>query len=259
MDIKAKIFDAKVMHKRYEPRVNQFAYKIYYLFLPLSKLNCQNLISLININKKGLLSFFTKDHGAKEEKADLNNWIQDILTEYQLSEIVDEVVLTTMPRIFGYVFNPVSFWLCVDKDGALRAVLCEVNNTFGETHSYLCVHDNQRVIQGDDLLQASKIFHVSPFFERDGYYKFKFYYKNDNLSVWIDYYDDFHKKQLSTSVYGKLVPLTKAKIRRLFITRPLITFKVIYLIHYQALKILLKGIKYVKKPVQDPSKITKAG
>ena len=80
----------------------------------------------------------------------------------------------TMPRMLGYVFNPVSFWFCRDRSGALRAVLCEVNNTFGESHCYLVHHDDLRPIEPDAWLDGRKAFHVSPFLPVEGGYRFRF-------------------------------------------------------------------------------------
>jgi len=250
-----KLFTAKVMHKRLFPKVNAFTYGIYYLSLPLSK------ISEIKIahNKFAPVSFYDKDHGAKDaskEGISLEDWARGILKKYEISKANGDITLVCMPRIFGYVFNPVSFWLCHDKDQKLRAVICEVNNTFGETHSYLYVHDDQRIINENDTLKAKKIFHVSPFLEREGHYEFRFNIKDDKYGIWIDFFDKDNNKKLITSLMGTLSPLTNANMNKAFWRYPLITFKAIWLIHWQALKLISKGIKYIKKPTQKSEKIS---
>lgn len=244
-----KIFTGKVMHKRLFSKRNAFTYGIYYICLPLSKLG--NIS--IPRNKFSAISFYDKDHGAKDG-SDLQHWGHDILKKYNIDRADGEITLVCMPRIFGYVFNPVSFWLCHDQAQNLRAVICAVNNTFGESHSYLCVHKDQRIINGEDTLQAEKLFHVSPFLEREGRYTFRFNIKPDKYGIWIDFYDAQGNKKLLTSLMGKLSPLTKANITKAFWQYPLVTFKAIFLIHWQAVKLTIKGIKHIKKPTQKSEK-----
>jgi len=252
------LLSAKVMHKRLFPKVNQFCYSVYYVMIPLSKLDNID----IAVNKHRFLSFWVKDHGDKKG-GDLRKWADAILTDYQLDASVKEVVLVTMPRVCWYVFNPVSFWLCLDDNDSLRAVICQVNNTFGESHSYVCAHSGGDVIHNDDWLEAKKLFHVSPFLEREGHYQFRFSYKQGHFGAWIDYYDATNNKTLLTSMVGEHEPLTKVKLYKQSMVCPLVTFKVVFLIHLQAIKLLLKGIKYVAKPkalwekISTTSKLTK--
>lgn len=247
MAVAAQIYTAKVMHKRLFPRVNQFIYRVAYLALPLKQLSS---ISALPINHSGLISFYEKDHGAKSVQS-LQEWIDGILLEYGLLQFVNEVVLVSMPRILGYVFNPVSFWMCLDHEGHLRAVLAEVNNTFGESHSYLCAHEDKRPMTADDWLQGEKVFHVSPFLPRDGEYRFRFAYRpSEQLGIWIDYVNAEGKTQLLTSLVGSFRPLTKRSLWCTQITHPLVTIKTILLIHWQAIKLISKGIRYIPKPIQ---------
>ena len=164
-----------------------------------------------------------------------------------------------MPRVFGYVFNPVSFWYCFDSSEKLRAVICEVNNTFGETHSYICAHNDQAEIGKDDILEGQKVFYVSPFLEREGHYKFRFSLPNSKMGAWIDFYDDEGRKKLVTALSGNFEDLSLQSCRRAFWIYPLVTLKSISLIHWQALKLLFKRAKYVPKPLQKDMKVTTAG
>ena len=200
------------------------------------------------------MSFFEKDHGAKDGR-DLELWAREILQKHNI-KADGEIVLIAMPRIFGYVFNPVSFWLCHDKEGNARAVICEVNNTFGETHIYICAHKDGRVIQKEDVMRGEKIFHVSPFLKREGHYEFRFDCAPNHFGAWIDFYDGHGKKQLLTSLLGQYQPMSQAGLRKAFWAYPLITFKAIGLIHWQALKIISKGIKYISKPKQGVDKVS---
>ena len=243
-----KIFTAKTMHKRLAPKVNKFVYSVYYLAFPLSKIDELKLLW-------PLISFKSKDHGLRDG-SDLKDWIYDILKKQEVSGI-DEVVLVSMPRVLGYAFNPVSFWLCLDKGGELRAVLSEVNNTFGETHSYLCAHNDGSVISADDTFAGEKLFHVSPFLEREGSYQFRFDYSADRLGIWIDYYNEQGEKVLLTNLIGGMSELTRPNLLKHFFKYPMVTLKVIVLIHYQALKLVSKGIKYITKPKQKESRSSK--
>lgn len=246
-----EILEGTVMHKRLFPKVNAFSYGIYYMALPLSKLSQLPIAH----NRFAAMSFHYKDHGACDGTS-LQTWAEKILNEYNLHEANGEITLICMPRILGYVFNPVSFWLCRDKNKNVRAILCEVHNTFGEKHTYICAHEDHRPIIQTDTLIAEKIFHVSPFIEREGHYKFKFKVEDDSFGAWIDLYDSNGDKKLITSLIGKFIPASKSNFRHVFWSYPLVTLKAISLIHWQALKIVLKGIKYISKPIQNKTKVS---
>lgn len=255
MDIVPQIFTAKVMHKRLFPKVNQFVYDIYYLALPLSKME-EAAKRGLSINRPAPLSFYNRDHANRNDQEDLQQWITGILKEHDLNNHISSVVLVSMPRVLGYVFNPVSFWLCLDSDNNIRAVLNEVNNTFGETHSYLCAHKNGVPIDKKEWLEAQKLFHVSPFLEREGHYKFRYELDGERLGIWIDFYNEENNKKLITSLTGTLMPLTKRNLRYVFWRYPLVTLKSIYLIHWQAFKLVLKRARYYRKPEQLTPKIS---
>lgn len=245
MAVEKKIYLAKVMHKRTFPKVNQFTYKVCYVVLPLP---AKDLPSRF-------LSFRNEDLGARDG-SDLALWARSILKNYTLDEVVENILLVTMPRVLGYVFNPVSFFLCLDQEQRLRAVIAEVHNTFSEQHSYIVARADREPISADEWLEAEKLFHVSPFLPRVGHYKFRFSLHENQLGIWIDYYDEMRQKQLLTSLMGGFIPLDEKNLNRVFWTHPLMTLKVIFLIHWQAVKLVLKGIKIISKPKQNIEKIT---
>ena len=250
MALSQQILFGQVMHKRLFPAVNQFLYRMYYLALPLSQLS--NLS--IPYNRSGLMSFHDSDHGRCDGSA-LEPWAREILHQYQIDKADGEIVLICLPRVLGYVFNPVSFWLCLDNNGGLRAVLCEVNNTFGERHTYLCAHNDQSVIEFDDVLHGEKVFHVSPFLIREGDYQFRFRYNGQQFTAHIDYYNN-NEKQLVTSLHGTLEILDSTSRRRAFWSYPLVTIKTIALIHWQALKLVMKKISYIPRPKQQEKRLS---
>jgi hypothetical protein len=250
-----KIYNAKIMHKRFFPKENSFNYSVYYLSFNLDKVD--ELSNFLAYNKLGVLSFYDKDHGFKNGK-NIKLWVIKILEENNIKTDNFDIELITFPRVLGYVFNPVSFYLCIDKTTKrIISVICEVNNTFGETHSYIC-YNNGDEITSETILEADKIFHVSPFLERKGHYKFCFDYRAEKLGIWIDFYDAQGNKKLITSLIGGFTQLNKKNLRKAFWKHPLVTFKAIFLIHFQAIKIVAKGIKYISKPLQLKQKISVA-
>ncbi|MES2728978.1 MAG: DUF1365 domain-containing protein [Pseudomonadota bacterium] len=245
MEVSPQILTAKIMHKRLFPKVHGFAYALYYLALPLPATKLPSR----------LLSFHPKDVGFRDG-TDPSIWARTILKDYGLDKAVQHIVLITMPRVLGYVFNPVSFYLCLDIQKSLIATICEVHNTFGEQHTYVCAHKNHSELSPDMWLEATKVFHVSPFLPRNGQYRFRFDLRDDTLGIWINYYDDSGKKQLITFLAGSFSPLTSKTLRLAFWSHPLVTLRAITLIHWQALKLVWKRIRHVPKPLQIVEKVT---
>ena len=255
MAIVPKLLNATVMHKRLFPQTNGFSYPISFLALPLSQLDQIKPSLGFAIDRWALLSFRQKDHGPKDGSC-LRAWAHQMRSELDLSQEIVEVVLVAMPRVFGFAFKPVSFWLFLDGEGQVRAALYEVNNTFGETHFYLCQDEEQKPISSNQTLSADKVFHVSPFMERSGSYRFRFDFSQDRLAVWIDLFDESKNKQLITSLSGNLKSLKSVKATESLSKYSLSTLSALLLIHWQALKLLVKGAAFFSKPKQSATRIT---
>ena len=240
------IIDATVVHRRRRPSEHAFRYRLAYLCLDLGALETA-AGRWLKLDRPGLVSFRRADHGGRDG-GDLAAWLRGILTGHGLSEVCDgDVVLMTMPRMLGYVFNPVSFWFCCDRAGALRAVLCEVNNTFGEGHCYLVHHGDLRPIEPEAWLDGRKVFHVSPFLPVEGAYRFRF--RLDERTVHFDV--NFHDAQglmLATSVGGRREPLADRAVLRRFLGNPTMTVGVMVRIHWQALQLWRKRARFYRKP-----------
>jgi uncharacterized protein len=232
MEIAPQLFTAKVMHRRFFPKVNFFNYRIYYLAIAPSYQKLPSIFQRLPISDLGY-----RDGRSPEL------WARELLSNHEIAGEISHIMLITMPRVMGYVFNPVSFYLCFNADNQLKAVINEVHNTFGEQHSYLCVHSDHKTINSDEWITASKVFHVSPFLERNGSYRFKFDIQDKKIGIWIDYYDENNQKQLATALTGTLSPLTRRALFWAFWTHPLITLKAITLIHWQALKLVVNMLK----------------
>jgi DUF1365 family protein len=236
------------MHKRLVPKVHAFTYRVYYLAMPLPATKLPSWIQ----------RFPADDLGYRDGRPP-ELWARSILAEHGLGEITPHLVLLTMPRVLGYVFNPVSFYLCMDDTRRIRAVISEVHNTFGEQHSYLCAHPDHRPITGEGWMEAEKQFHVSPFLERSGAYRFRFAMQNDALRIGIDYYNAEGTKQLVTTLTGTLLPLTRQSLAGAFWAHPLVTLRAMMRIHWQALRLVGKGIRYIPKPRQYTTTLTRSG
>lgn len=249
------IVDAVVVHRRLRPRVNAFRYRVAYLCLGLDALE-KAAGRWLKVDRGGLVSFRRADHGGRDG-GDLRVWLRSILDAQGLGATCDgEIVLMTLPRLLGYVFNPVSFWFCRDRAGALRAVLCEVNNTFGETHCYLVHRDDRGPLAADEWLEGRKVFHVSPFLPVEGNYRFRFRLDDEIVHVDVNYHDPAGL-MLATSVGGRREPLADRTVVRRFLGRPMMTLGVVARIHWQALKLWRKRARFYRKPAPPPEFVTR--
>lgn len=248
------IFFGRVMHARLRPRRNVFSYRVFFIRVAVNAIEKLQR-PLFSVDRFNVFSFRRRDYGPRDG-SNLEHWIREVLAREGLNSADGEVWLQTFPRVLGYVFNPVSFWLCHDRAGELRAVLCEVNNTFGEHHYYLISHADQRAIQRTDSLTARKVFHVSPFCEVKGQYRFSFEPKIDGSLMRIDY-DDLDGALLLTSVSGAGQRLRTSHLCRSFFAYPWMTLAVIARIHWQALRLWMKRVPFFSKPVPPVERVTR--
>ena len=253
-----------VRHSRLRPAHNSFSYGVFTLLLPLRTLDTQGNTGfasrLCSRNRFNLIAFHDRDHG--DGKTPLLDWIDSLLKSENIHDADGEIWLQTFPRVLGYVFNPVSFWFCHRANGELRAIVCEVSNTFGERHCYLL--DTGGTMQWGMMLTAKKIFHVSPFCAVEGRYRFRFMRTTQHVGgedierivARIDY-DDAQGPLLLTSISGQLQPLTTASTARAFVRHPLMTLGVIARIHWQALKLFIKRVPFFSKPLPPPNPLSR--
>ena len=250
--INSCIYSGSVIHKRFKPKEHFFKYKVFSLFLDLSELNeLDDKLNFFSLNKFNLISFYEVDHGNRDGSS-LLDWVKNNLSNNNVSTVNIRVKLLCYPRILGYVFNPLSVFFVYDQNENLISILYEVKNTFGEQHTYFFKVENQnKLIQNN----CSKKFHVSPFIEMNCNYFFKILNPAQKLSVIIDQYDQ-KGKILFASQDGEKSDLTSKNLMKSYLKHPLMTFKIISAIHFEAFKLWMKGIKFIKKKFKIKNNLT---
>jgi len=253
----------QVRHTRLRPKKHAFAYRTFFLMLPMRSLS--GVQSALAVNRPGAISFHDVDHGDGRSAAQGGAlaWLDALLRTEGIDDAAGEVWLHCYPRVLGYTFKPVSFWYCHRTDGSLRAIVVEVNNTFGERHCYLLDAPQYGVEQ-----QARKVFHVSPFCEVNGGYRFRFMRTEADIQqtqftqdagrtvARIDY-DDASGPLIQTSVSGTLQPANARTLRQALWGYPAMTLAIMARIHWHALQLWLKRVRFHRKPEAPASIVTR--
>ena len=240
-----QILFGRVFHCRRRPVRHAFAYPVFFLRIPLSAMASAGR-GVFSVDRPNLLSLYARDHGPRDGSP-LEPWVRARLAEAGIRGADGEILLQAFPRVLGFVFNPIAIYYCHDRAGALRAVLCEVSNTFGERHNYLLAHRDGRPIAPRDWLRAEKVFHVSPFCEVEGFYRFRFSGDDARQYAHIDYHDG-EGKLLVTAIDGEAEPIGARALARAVLGYPFLTLGVVARIHWQALKLWLKRVPFFSKP-----------
>ena len=247
----SSIYNGTVIHKRFKPKIHFFKYKVFSLLIDLSELDIlDKRINFFSYNKFNLISFFDKDHGERDGSS-LIKWVKKNLTDNQIDTEHIRIKLLCYPRILGYVFNPLSIFYVYNNDEKLISILYEVKNTFGEQHTYIFKVENDNLLQHNCV----KRFHVSPFIEMDCNYFFRILKPAEKISVIIDQYQS-NEKILYASQDGKRADFTSSELIKSYLKHPLMTFKIISAIHFEAFKLWAKGIKFIKKKLKIKNNIT---
>lgn len=259
------LYRCRVMHRRPGPPRYRFAYRSFYLLLDIDAIDEACAASpLLSRNRFNVLSFNDADHGPHERDQSLRDWLDGLLAEHGVDLAGGRVRLLAMPRVFGYGFHPISVFYCEHANGTLRAIVVEVHNTFGEHHFYV-LEDNGAPIDWGAPRLKSKAFHVSPFFDRSGAYRFHFAEPGERVGVGIRLFEvedqaDASARQprlrIATTLSGERRALSTTGILRAVAYVPFMTLKVTTAIHWQALKLWLRGAVYHRKPEQNNSNVS---
>ena len=250
--INSFIYNGQVIHKRFKPKVHSFKYNVFSLLIDLSELEIlDKKVNFFSFNKFNLISFYEKDHGERDGSS-LAEWVHKNLKKNNITIENIKIKILCYPRIFGFVFNPLSVFYVYNLNDNLISILYEVKNTFGEQHTYLF-----RVEKDANLIQNScaKKFHVSPFIEMNCHYFFRLLKPGNKISVIIDQYDN-SDKILYASQDGVRTDFNTKCLIKSYLKHPIMTFKIIIAIHYEAFKLWTKGIKFVKKKINIKNNIT---
>ncbi len=232
------IYNGEVSHTRFRPVKHFLKYKTFSLFIDLDEVDkLDKNIPIFSVNNFNVFSFYYKDHGKRDGKP-LKNWVIQSLKKFKVKANVNKIKLLCYPRIFGYVFNPLSIFYCYEND-LLKAVFYEVKNTFNEQHTYIF-----KTKKNDSIVQkCKKRFYVSPFMDMNTYYNFKLLKPNDKLFVSIKQTGK-EGSILNAVQTGKKKELNLKQLIFNFFRYPLMTIKIIIAIHYEALLLWKKGAIY---------------
>jgi DUF1365 family protein len=244
-----------VLHRRLAPCAHAFRYPAFFYLLPMRALRSRPE-PLLARNRRAWVSFRDADHG--EGGDDALAWAEALLRREGV-QADGEIWLQCFPRVAGHAFKPVSFWFCERVDHSLAAVLAEVHNTFGERHVYL--------LQGEGLasgaeVAARKVFHVSPFAQVEGRYRFRFHFAPRGATprclARIELEDAAGQTLLTTSLSGQLQPLSAPALRQAALAQPLHALAVVTRIHWQALRLWAKRVPWFSKPDLPPHPISRS-
>ncbi|MBA4137428.1 MAG: DUF1365 domain-containing protein [Opitutus sp.] len=254
------LYECRVLHHRFAPKVHRFEYRLFFFALDLDELAAlHSRLRLFSVNRPNLYGlrehdFFPTheqphqaDNGQRENREsnipNLKSRVLAYLAERGLDLTDGRVQLVTLPRVAGYLFNPVSFYFCFDRTGALVTTIAEVTNTFREMKAF---HVAERAGANTFRLRAPKHFYVSPFSDVDVEFDFTLRAPGDRLSVQIDDYVG-GARTLTSTLHGPRAALTDARLAWFTVKYPLITLRVIALIHWHALRLWLKRLPWYAK------------
>jgi uncharacterized protein len=240
---KSALYDGWVTHRRLTPRRHAFRYRVFALLLDLDEIEGSRLW-LFGANRPALFSFRDRDHG---DGRPLRAWLDAELAKAGIAAGGARRVLC-YPRLFGYVFNPLSVWFCYRTDETLAAIVYEVHNTYGERHAYVLpvrqsLGEGGSVDNDDGLVRqrCAKDFTVSPFLSMDCVYNFKLRPPSDDVLIAIS--EEEHGRPVLTATFsGRRRPLDDATLFSMLLRHPLMTVKVIAAIHFEALRLMWKGV-----------------
>ena len=238
------IYNGEVTHTRFKPVRHFLKYKTFSLLIDLDEIDeLDSRISIFSHNKFNVFSFYDKDHGERDG-SNLKEWVLSNIRKFNIEGKINKIKLLCYPRIFGYVFNPLSIFYCYESD-KLKAIFYEVKNTFNEQHTYIF-----KIKNNDEITQkCKKRFYVSPFMDMESYYNFKLINPNNKLSVLIKQ-TDLTGTILTATQTGDKKEFNFKQLIKNFFKYPLMTIKIISSIHYEALLLWKKGAIYRKRNVK---------
>ncbi len=243
----AVIYRGEVMHQRLKPFGHRFAYSVFSLLIDLDRLEeAQRMTPLLSVNKPNLVSFRDSDHGEKPGET-ARTYADRLLAEAGLEQPAARILLLCYPRILGYVFNPISVYFAYDEQEELVALIYGVRNTFGQRHSYVALIETGDMSDAGVRQTRRKLFHVSPFVGMDARYHFRILPPGRSVRVRIHETED-GEPLLAATFAGTSRPLDTLTLGVCLLKFPLLTWKIVAGIHWEALKLWLKGARFNTSP-----------
>jgi len=245
-DEAAALYFGDVMHARLKPIGHRFSYRVMSLLIDLDRLDeADRLSPLFAVNRAALYSFHEADHGERDGSS-LRAYAQRCGASRGIDLSGGRVTLLCYPRLFGYTFNPLSVYFCHHADGTLGLMIYEVRNTFGDIHSYVLPVKPGETSCAGIRQEQDKLFYVSPFIEMAMRYRFRISPPGEDVKLRI-LETDHDGPLLAATFTGRRSALTSAALLRSFAALPLLTFKIMAAIHWQALRLWLKGARLVPR------------
>jgi hypothetical protein len=247
----AALYPGKVMHARMKPRAHRFGYGVFNLLIDLDRLSeADRQTALFRVNRAGLLSFHERDHGPGDGSG-LAAHARRLLERAGLAERPERIELLCYPRLFGFVFNPISVYFARGPADEVTGVIYEVRNTFGEMHTYVAPVRPGEASEAGIRQERDKLFYVSPFVAMPMRYRFRL--KPPGAEVAIRILEmDADGPLLAATFHGCKRPLTGMSVFLAMLRFPLMTVKVVAGIHYEAARLWLKGIRFHGRPAAPP-------
>ncbi|HEY0329790.1 MAG TPA: DUF1365 domain-containing protein [Rhodopseudomonas sp.] len=246
----AVLYFGEVMHARIKPVVHRFTYRVMSLLIDLGRLDdADRLTALFGVNRRALYSFHESDHGPRDGSS-LRDYAQRCADDHGIDLKAGRVLLLCYPRLFGFTFNPLSVYFCYRADGALALIIYEVRNTFGDIHAYALPVKPDEVNAAGIRQQQDKLFYVSPFIEMAMRYHFRIAPPGERVKLRI-LETDAAGAVLAATFNGRRAPLTSRSLLRAFFGLPALTLKIFGAIHWQALRLWVKGARLVPRPAPE--------
>lgn len=242
----AALYVGDVMHARLKPIGRRFSYRVMSLLIDLDRLaEADRQSPLFGVNRGALYSFHEADHG-KRDGSSLRAYAQVCAAERGIDLTGGRVLLLCYPRLLGYTFNPLSVYFCYRADGELALLIYEVRNTFGEIHPYVLPVTPADISSAGVRQQQDKLFYVSPFIEMAMRYHFRVRPPHERVQLRI-LETDREGPLLAATFNGSSRKLNTRELLRAFVALPLVTFKIMAAIHWEALRLWLKGARLVPR------------
>ena len=241
-NIRNCIYLGKVFHTRLKPKKHSFNYNVFYLNIELKEFKKKKLPFFLSYNKLNIFSLYDKDHGPLN-CTNIDAWIRNLIKINKIKEDIKKIYLLTFPRVLGYVFNPLSVYSCLDKNNQIVIQIYEVHNTFNQRFFYIVKNS---FLKKNHKNVYKKKFHVSPFLSMKGSYKFKSFWIEKKLSLIVEYFSKNEK--FFASFTGTERKLNNLNLILYFFKIPFMTLKIIIGIHFEAIILYIKGVKFYKCP-----------